>query len=143
MSSYNQRPQYNPRDEYRGWQQNMPMNKYDYANWGYIILYLVIILGSLIGNGFFLLVVKRNPNLHRTAHYMLSTLAIRDIIVTILVIPFVIDSQVRISGKKKKIRANIFKFWNFIFYLLKIRWWQCNFSYLFDWTVLCISKNWH
>ena len=93
MSSGYQRPQYNPRDEYRGW-QNMPMHPYDYANWGYIILYLVIILGSLLGNIFFLLVVKKNPNLHRTVHYMFSTLAIRDIIVTVLVVPFVIDSQV-------------------------------------------------
>ena len=99
MSSGYTRPHYNPRDDYGGGglggMNQYSMHPHDYANWGFIILYLVIILGSLLGNGFFLLVVKKNPSLHRTAHYMLSTLAIRDIIVTIMVIPFVIDSQVR------------------------------------------------
>ena len=66
----------------------------DVANWGYIILYLFVILGSLIGNGLFLFTIKKNENLRRSHHYLLSSLAIRDLIVTILVIPFVMDSQV-------------------------------------------------
>jgi hypothetical protein len=70
------------------------VHPYDYANWGYIILYLVVILTSLFGNGLFLAVIKKNQHLRRTHNFFLGTLAIRDIIVTILVVPFVIDSQV-------------------------------------------------
>ena len=67
---------------------------YDVANWGYIILYLIVILVSLVGNGLFLFTVKKNPALRRTQHFMLASLAARDLIVSILVVPFVIDSQV-------------------------------------------------
>ena len=70
---------------------------HDVANWGYIILYLFVILGSLIGNGLFLFTIKRNQNLRRSHHFLLSSLAIRDLIVTILVIPFAMDSQVSLS----------------------------------------------
>ena len=66
----------------------------DVANWGYIILYLFVMLGSLLGNGLFLFTIKKNQNLRRSHHFLLSSLAIRDLIVTILVIPFVMDSQV-------------------------------------------------
>ena len=69
---------------------------YDVANWGYIILYLIVILVSLVGNGLFLFTVKKNPALRRTQHFMLASLAARDLIVSILVVPFVIDSQVGI-----------------------------------------------
>ena len=69
----------------------------DVANWGYIILYLFVILGSLIGNGLFLFTIKKNQNLRRSHHFLLSSLAIRDLIVTILVIPFVMDSQVSLE----------------------------------------------
>ena len=67
---------------------------YDVANWGYIILYLIVILGSLIGNGLFLFTIKKNQNLRRTPHFMLASIAIRDLTVSILVVPFVLDSQV-------------------------------------------------
>ena len=70
---------------------------YDYANWGYIILYLVVIIGSLIGNGLFLFTIKKNQSLRRTPHFLMASLAVRDLIVSILVVPFVIDSQVRIA----------------------------------------------
>ena len=66
----------------------------DVANWGFIILYLCVILGSLIGNGLFLFTIKKNQHLRRSHHFLLSSLAIRDLIVTILVIPFAMDSQV-------------------------------------------------
>ena len=69
---------------------------HDIANWGYIILYLFVIVGSLIGNGLFLFTIKKNPNMRRSHHFLLSSLAIRDLIVTILVIPFAMDSQVNI-----------------------------------------------
>ena len=69
----------------------------DVANWGYIILYLCVILGSLIGNGLFLFTIKKNQHLRRSHHFLLSSLAIRDLIVTILVIPFAMDSQVKKS----------------------------------------------
>ena len=62
--------------------------------WGYVILYLVVILGSLLLNGLFLAVVKKCPSLHRTCHFFFACVAARDLIVTILVIPFVISSQV-------------------------------------------------
>ena len=96
MSSYT-RPNYEPRGYNPNGYFHNPIHPYDYANWGYIILYLVIILGSLILNTLFILVVKKNKNLHRTAHFLLATLAVRDLIVTILVVPFVIDSQVCIN----------------------------------------------
>ena len=66
----------------------------DNAQWGYIILYLVVIIGSLIGNCLFLFTIKKNQHLWRTPHFLLSSLALRDLIVTILVVPFVLDSQV-------------------------------------------------
>ena len=67
---------------------------HDYANWGYIILYLVVIIVSLVGNSLFLFTIKKNQNLRRTHHFFLAVISIRDLIVTILVVPFVIDSQV-------------------------------------------------
>ena len=70
------------------------VNKNDYANWGYIILYLVVILFSLVGNSLFLATIKKNQHLRKTHHFFLAFLAIRDLIVTIFVIPFVIDYQV-------------------------------------------------
>lgn len=66
----------------------------DYANWGYIILYLVVILASLVGNSMFLTVIKKSQHLRRTHHFFLATIAIRDLVVTLLVVPFVMDSQV-------------------------------------------------
>ena len=70
------------------------VQKGDYVNWGYMILYFVVILGSLVGNGLFLFTVRKNRRLRRTPHFLLCSLAIRDLIVSILVVPFVIDSQV-------------------------------------------------
>ncbi len=70
-----------------------PVNRPDYANWGYIILYLVVILGGVIGNGLFVYTVAKNKNLHRSSHFMLASLAVRDLLVAITVVPFVIDSQ--------------------------------------------------
>ena len=90
MSSYETYGQHGPYDGRRfGSKQTQ-----DVANWGYIILYLVVILGSLIGNGLFLFTIKKNQHLRRSHHFLLSSLAIRDLIVTILVIPFAMDSQV-------------------------------------------------
>ena len=39
--------------------------------------------------------VKKNVNLRRTPHFIMAALAIRDLLVTLSVVPFVIDSQVR------------------------------------------------
>eukprot|EP00096_Caligus_rogercresseyi_P010262 TRINITY_DN3679_c0_g1_i2.p1 TRINITY_DN3679_c0_g1~~TRINITY_DN3679_c0_g1_i2.p1 ORF type:complete len:588 (+),score=146.07 TRINITY_DN3679_c0_g1_i2:174-1937(+) len=88
-SNYWRDDQYGRYSEYRpGTIQN-----YDYANWGYIILYILVIIFSLFGNLVFIMTVKRNEGLHRTPHFLLVCLAIRDLIVTLGVIPFVIDSQ--------------------------------------------------
>ena len=70
------------------------IHPYDYANWGYTILYLVVIVGGLVGNGLFAYVVIKNRDLHRSAHFLLASLAIRDVVVAVSVVPFVIDSQV-------------------------------------------------
>ncbi|XP_040569771.1 uncharacterized protein [Lepeophtheirus salmonis] len=69
------------------------IQSYDYANWGYIILYIIVILLSLFGNLLFLFTIKKNTLLQKTPHFLLATLSIRDLIVTLGVIPFVIDSQ--------------------------------------------------
>ena len=82
----------------------------DIANWGYIILYLFVIVGSLIGNGLFLFTIKKNPNMRRSHHFLLSSLAIRDLIVTILVIPFAMDSQVIIWLCNWYVYRYIYKF---------------------------------
>ena len=96
MSSYETYGQHGPYDGRRfGSKQTQ-----DVANWGYIILYLVVILGSLIGNGLFLFTIKKNQHLRRSHHFLLSSLAVRDLIVTILVIPFAMDSQVSVYIKE-------------------------------------------
>ena len=77
------------------WNRGPNYHLQDYSsNWGYVIVYLIVILVSLLGNGLFLFTVKKNPRLKRTPHYMLASLALRDLIVSLLVVPFVIDSQV-------------------------------------------------
>lgn len=70
------------------------VHQYDYANWGYTIVYLVVIVGGVVGNGLFSYVVIKNRNLHRSAHFLLASLAVRDVVVAVSVVPFVIDSQV-------------------------------------------------
>ena len=70
------------------------LNPYDYSNLGLTILYLVVIVGGLVGNGLFSYDVIKNRNLHRSAHFLLASLAVRDVVVAISVVPFVIDSQV-------------------------------------------------
>ena len=70
------------------------LNPYDYSNLGLTILYLVVIVGGVVGNGLFPYVVIKNRNLHRSAHFLLASLAVRDVVVAISVVPFVIDSQV-------------------------------------------------
>ena len=70
------------------------INPYDYSNLGLTILYLVVIVGGVVGNGLFSYVVIKNRNLHRSAHFLLASLAVRDVVVAISVVPFVIDSQV-------------------------------------------------
>ena len=70
------------------------LNPYDYSNLGLTILYLVVIVGGVVGNGLFSYVVIKNRNLHRSAHFLLASLAVRDVVVAISVVPFVIDSQV-------------------------------------------------
>ena len=75
----------------------LPKPQLNCFRWGYMILYLVVILGSLILNGLFLAVIKKCPTLHRTCHFLFACVAARDLIVTILVIPFVISSQVSVS----------------------------------------------
>ena len=69
----------------------------DVPTWGYIILYLVVIIASFVGNSIFLMTIKKNQHFRRTHHFFLAAMSIRDLIVTIMVIPFVIDSQVRSS----------------------------------------------
>ena len=72
MSSYETYGQHGPYDGRRfGSKQTQ-----DVANWGYIILYLVVILGSLIGNGLFLFTIKKNQHLRRSHHFLLSSLYI-------------------------------------------------------------------
>ena len=96
---------YNRRDQgcqHRGgtWSQTVNFGSkhpHDVAQWGYIILYLVVIIGSMIGNCIFLFTIKKNQHLRSTPHFLLSSLALRDLIVTILVIPFVMDSQVGVN----------------------------------------------
>ena len=51
-----------------------------------------------MGNSLFLATIKKNLHLRRTHHFFLASLAVRDLLVTIVVIPFVIDSQVRIKN---------------------------------------------
>ena len=70
------------------------IHRNDVPTWGYIILYLVVIIASFVGNSLFLLTIKKNQLFRRTHHFFLAFLSIRDLIVTITVIPFVIDSQV-------------------------------------------------
>ena len=111
----------------------------DVANWGFIILYLCVILGSLVGNGLFLFTIKKNQHLRRSHHFLLSSLAIRDLIVTILVIPFAMDSQV---GYETEILwgSNLF---TFHIYSFKNSTFQMNFLQavkLLEWTsgdVMC------
>ena len=43
------------------------VHKYDYANWGYIILYLVVILGGVIGNGLFAFTIFKNEALRKSS----------------------------------------------------------------------------
>ena len=62
-------------------------------SWAYIILYLTILCVSLVGNAIFCLIIKRCPNLHRTHHFFFLGIAIMDIFICLLAIPFVIDSQ--------------------------------------------------
>ena len=71
----------------------------DVPTWGYIILYLVVIIASFVGNSIFLMTIKKNQHFRRTHHFFLAAMSIRDLIVTIMVIPFVIDSQVRVHCK--------------------------------------------
>ena len=74
------------------------IHPYDYSNWGYIILYLIVILLGLVGNYLFIMTLKSNPQMRRTHHFFLGFLSLRDFVVTILVVPFVIDSQVSDIG---------------------------------------------
>ena len=46
------------RDAYNPYYGPGRYHPHDYPSWGYIILYLVVILGSLIGNGLFLVVIQ-------------------------------------------------------------------------------------
>ena len=85
MSNYEYNMRYN----------NMMGN--DVPTWGYIILYLVVIIASFVGNSIFLMTIKKNQHFRRTHHFFLAAMSIRDLIVTIMVIPFVIDSQVRVG----------------------------------------------
>ena len=61
------------------------IQKHDYSRWGYIILYLVILLGGLLLNGIFVWTIKKNKPLHKTAHFLLACLACRDILVVVVV----------------------------------------------------------
>jgi len=97
------------------WGSSRNSYQYDVANWGYIILYLVVILFSLFGNALFLFTIKKNPQLRKTQHFFLAALAVRDLIVTFLVIPFVIDSQAvnLMRWKAGKFGCKIFTFFNY------------------------------
>jgi len=57
------------------------------------VLYLIVIVGSVILNGLFIYTVKVNQNLHKCVHYLLACLAVRDLVVTLAVVPFVMHSQ--------------------------------------------------
>ena len=78
------------RYDHRAAQGHNYIHKGDVATWGYIILYIVVMLSSLAGNSLFLLTIKRNLHLRRTHHFFLAAMSMRDLIVTIMVIPFAI-----------------------------------------------------
>ncbi len=85
MSSY---------DPYRnGYASHDVLLDHDYPRWAYIILYLVVLICGILLNGFFLWTVSKNRVLHRTVHYFLTCLAVRDVFVCVAVIPFVIHNQ--------------------------------------------------
>lgn len=70
---------------------------YNAPSWGYIILYLVIISIGIIGNLIFCFIIKKCPALHRTHHFFFLAVSVMDIFVCTLAIPFVIDSQAKIT----------------------------------------------
>jgi len=81
-----------------------PYNSYDprYAfnnapSWGYIILYLVTICISIVGNSLFCLMIKKVPNLRRTHHFFFLSIAIMDILVCAIDLPFVISSVAQLN----------------------------------------------
>jgi len=114
-------PSYNPY-QYGGGYGGGNRNYYDpvFSNqpsWAFIILYLTIICVSLVGNLIFCLMIKRSPNLHRTHHFFFFAIAVMDIFVCLLDIPFVIDS----SAQKQfwKLPDFLCKFFMFADYGLK------------------------
>jgi len=103
MSNYEYNMRYN----------NMMGN--DVPTWGYIILYLVVIITSFVGNSIFLMTIKKNQHFRRTHHFFLAAMSIRDLIVTIMVIPFVIDSQAvnLMQWKSGDIMCKLYTFLNY------------------------------
>ena len=80
-------------------------------SWAYIILYLTIVCVSLGGNFFFCLIIKKCPNLHRTHHFFFLAIAIMDIFICLLDIPFIIDSHSkRLTWKLPEFLCKFFMF---------------------------------
>lgn len=63
--------------------------------WGYMIFYLVVLVGGLLGNAAAFMVIKKNKQLRLTIHFFFQTMCIVDILVCLTVIPFVMDSQLK------------------------------------------------
>ena len=63
-------------------------------SWGYVILYLIIIIVGLIGNFLFCLIIKKCEHLHRTHHFFFLAIAVMDMLACVLVVPFAMDSSV-------------------------------------------------
>ena len=68
-----------------------------YYSWGYVILYLIIIIVGLLGNFLFCLIIKKCEHLHRTHHFFFLAIAVMDMLACVLVIPFAMDSSVVVS----------------------------------------------
>ena len=63
-------------------------------SWGYVILYLCIIIIGLLGNFIFCVIIKKCDHLHRTHHFFFLAISVMDMLACILVIPFAIDASV-------------------------------------------------
>ena len=86
----------------------------DCFSWGYVILYLIIIIIGLIGNFTFCVIIKKNEHLHRTHHFFFLSIAVMDMLACVLVIPFNIDASVSRSTvcPKKKLTVVSLKLTN-------------------------------
>ena len=67
---------------------------YQTPSWGYVILYLTILIVGLVGNFIFCYIIKKCDHLHRTHHFFFLAISVMDMLACVLVIPFAIDASV-------------------------------------------------